>query len=325
MKQTANRLAVFALTLLVATTALAQAWKGMGRVQGVIVDQSGKAIKGAKVTLKSIKADGGPAPILTDDRGRWAALGLIGGPWNLDVDAEGYLPVSKSLEVSELSRMPPMKLALEAAPPPPPKQEEAPQADTIQVGGVEISPETAQALEAANGFMKSEKWKEAAAEYEKALAVLSTNTSLRFALSRAYYGAGEIDKAIAQLETVYAADTGNMTAATLLADMLLEDGRIDAGKKVLSAMPPGAMMDPNTIINLGIRFMNQNRPEDAHKYFNDAVSAAPDFAAAYYYRGIAALQLKKMSEAKADFKKIIAIAPDSSEAKDAKELLDQMK
>lgn len=326
MKKTANYLAAFGLTLLVAASASAQGWKGMGRLQGSIVDPSGKAIEGAKVVLKSTRANNtGPDPIVTDAKGRWAALGLMGGTWSLDVTAEGYLPLAKSIEVSEINRMPPMKLTLEAAPPPEPIKEEAPAVETVQVGGVEVSPEIAQALEAANGYMKEEKWKEAAVEYEKALAVLSTSTSLRFALSRAYYGAGDLDKAIEQLQTVYAADTGNMTAATLLADMLLEKGRVDEGKKVLAAMPPGAMLDPNTIINLGIRFMNNNLPQDAHKYFSDAVSAAPDMAAAYYYRGIASLQLKKMNEARADFKKVIAMAPDSSEAKDAKELLDQMK
>ena len=55
------------------------------------------------------------------------------------------------------------------------------------------------------------------------------------------------------------------------------------------------------------------------------LSAAPDLAAAYYYRAIASLQMKKMKDAKADLEKVVAMAPDSSEAKDAKELLDQMK
>ncbi len=313
------------LALCAALGASAQAWKGVARIQGVVVDAQGKAIKGAKVHLKSVRMDGaGPKPIVTDDRGKWAALGLASGKWNVDVEAEGFLPRATSVELSELTRIPPMKIELEAAPPPAPKEEPA-AVESIQVGGVEVTPEIAQALEAANGFMKEQKWKEAAAEYEKAVAVLSTNMSLKFALSRAYYGAGEIDKAINQLQAVYAADSGNMTAATLLTDMLLEKGRIDEAKKILAALPPGALSDPNTIINLGIRFMNQNKGEEALKYFNDAVGVAPDLAAAYYYRAVASLSLKKMADAKKDLNKVIEMAPDSPEAKDAKELLAQMK
>ncbi len=323
MVRTARFFAV-SLTVLLALGASAQAWKGVARIQGSIVDAAGKPVKGARVILKSVRDNAGPQAIITDDRGKWAALGLAGGNWNIDIEADGFLPKATSVQLSELSRLPPMKIELEAAPPPAPKEEAAP-AESIQVGGVEISPEIAAALEAANAFMKEQKWKEAAAEYEKAVAVLTTNTPLRFALSRAYYGAGEIPKAIEQLQVVHTADSGNVTAATLLGDMLLETAKVDEAKKVLATIPAGAISDVNTIINLGIRFTNQNLPEDAFRYFNDAVAVAPDVAAAYYYRGIANRQLKKMKEAKADLNKVVELAPDAPEAKDAKDLLAQMK
>ncbi|HUP63296.1 MAG TPA: tetratricopeptide repeat protein [Thermoanaerobaculia bacterium] len=300
----------------------------MGRLQGIVVDQNGNPIKGARVILTSTKAgDTGPDPVVTDAKGRWAAGGLIGGGWNLDIGADGFLIRKISANVSELQGLtPPMKIQLEPKPEEKPKpQEEEEAKQSIQVGGVEISPEIAEAIEKGNTYIREQKWKEAAAEYEKAIAVLSTNTQVKFALARAYHGAGELKKAIAQLRDVYGADSGNMTAATLLVDMLLEDGQLDEAKKILGAMPPGALSDPNTILNIGIRFINHNKPDEAYKYFNDAVSVAPDVAATYYYRAIAALQMKKMKEAKADLQKILQIAPDSSEAKDARELLAQMK
>lgn len=322
MVRTARFFAV-SLTVLLALGASAQAWKGMARIQGTIVDAAGKPIKGARVVLKSVRDNAGPAAIVTDARGHWAALGLTGGTWNVDIEADGFLAKATSVQLSELNRLPPMKIELEPAPPPAPKEE--PAAETIQVGGVEISPEIAQALESANTYMKAQQWKEAAAEYEKAIAVLSTNIPLRFALARAYHGSGAVPKAIEQLQVVYAADAGNVTAATLLSDMLLETARVDEAKKVLASIPPGAISDVDTIINIGIRFTNQNLPEDAFKYFNDAVALAPDVPAAYYYRGIANLQLKKMKESKADLQKVVELAPDGPEAKDAKDLLAQMK
>jgi tetratricopeptide (TPR) repeat protein len=327
-RKTLTYLSASLLALLVAATASAQAWRGTGRLQGVVTDPSGKPIAGAKVILVWQKAGntGGPNAITTNAKGKWAAGGLAGGPWNVDVEAPGFLTRQMSANISELERLQPeMKIVLEPKPEEKPQAAEQQQQEAIMVGGVEISPEIAQAIEAANNFMKEQKWAEAAVEYEKAVAVLSTNMQLKAALARAYYGAGEKKKAIANLTEVHAADTGNVIYATLLADMLLEDGQLDAGQKVLAALPPGALSDPNTIINLGIRFVNNNKPEEAHKYFSDAVAVAPDLAAAYYYRGIAALQLKKMKEAKADLQKVIEISPDSSEAKDAKDLLAQIK
>ena len=319
------RFFTLSLTIIAALGASAQAWKGVARIQGTVVDAQGKPVKGAQVKLTSVKDEGGPKPIVTDDKGKWAALGLSSGSWNVDVTADGFLPRATSVALSELTRLPPMKIELEAAPPPPPPKEETVVTESIQVGGVEISPEIAQAIEAANAFVKESKWKEAATEYEKAVAVLPANMPLKFALSRAYYGSGEIDKAIRQLQAVYAADSGNMTAATLLTDMLLEKGKVDEAKTILAAMPPGALSDPNTIINIGIRYMNLNKTDEAWKHFNDAVSVAPDLAAAYYYRAVAALSSKKMADARKDLNKVIEIDPNSAEAKDAKELLAQMK
>ena len=328
MKKAALFVSASLLALLVAATASAQGWRGVGRLQGVVVDQNNKPVKGAKVILKSPRADEtGPDPVLTDAKGRWASGGLIGGQWYIDVEAEGFLLRKTNANVSELERLaPPIRIQLEPKPVEEPKPaEEEPAKEAIMVGGVEISPEIAQAIEAGNNLLKEQKWKEAAVEYEKAVAVLKDNTALKFALARAYHGAGEIKKAIALMQEIYTADTGNMTAATLLVDMYLQDEQLEAAKKILADMPPGALSDPNTILNIGIRFINNNKPEEAYKYFNDAVAVASDMPAAYYYRAIAALQLKKMKEAKADLQKVVAMAPDSAEAKDAKDLLAQMK
>jgi tetratricopeptide (TPR) repeat protein len=325
LRKTAIHLSLALLVVLLATSMSAQAWRGVGRLQGIVSDQNGKPLKGAKVVVVSLKGDGGPEPISTDAKGRWAAGGLIGGAWNIDISAEGYLTRQLSANVSELGGLtPPMKVSLEPiqqTKPEPAVQER----EAIVVGGVEISAATAEAIEAANALMKAEKWEPAALEYEKALVELHDNKPIKFAIARAWYGAGQPKKAIAYLQEVYDADTGNVVAASLLADMLLEDGRIEDGEKVLADIPPGALTDPNTILNIGIRFVNNGRPESAYRWFNEAVGVAPDFAAAYYYRGIASLQLKKMAEAKADFQKVVAMAPGSSEADESKDLLAMIK
>jgi tetratricopeptide (TPR) repeat protein len=78
-------------------------------------------------------------------------------------------------------------------------------------------------------------------------------------------------------------------------------------------------------VNIGILFLNKNNPQEAAVNFSKAVDLDMTQPASFYYRGLANLQLKKMKEAKADFEKVISLAPDSVEAKDAKQLLDSMK
>lgn len=68
----------------------AQAWRGQGRAQGTVLDEERRPIAGSRVTLTLQDSGAGPAPMGTDERGRWSLLGLAAGRWNLVVAAEGY-------------------------------------------------------------------------------------------------------------------------------------------------------------------------------------------------------------------------------------------
>jgi predicted Zn-dependent protease len=192
-------------------------------------------------------------------------------------------------------------------------------------GEVATTPEVAAAIDAADNLMKAEQWPEAVAAYEKLLAQLPDSGSLKLSLGRAYYGAGELKKAIAQLSEVYKADSGNAVAAAQLASMLAEDGQIPQARKILEPLPADSLADPIEVINVGLIFMNKNVAKDAWWYFDKAVKTSPKSPAAYYYRALASLQLGKGDAGKADLNKVIEVAPDSDEAKDAKELLEELK
>ena len=153
MRKTFRAVGCSFVLLLMAFSVSAQVWRGVGRLHGVVVDQDGKPVKGAKVVLQSIKGSNtGPEPILTDAKGKWAAGGLIGGPWNIDVIAEGFITRQTSANVSELERLAPaVKITLEPKPVEKPAPAEA-EREAILVGGVEVTPEIAKALEDANAF-----------------------------------------------------------------------------------------------------------------------------------------------------------------------------
>jgi tetratricopeptide (TPR) repeat protein len=195
----------------------------------------------------------------------------------------------------------------------------------VKIGGVAVTPEIAAAVEGGNKLLVEGKFKEAVAEYEKAYPALSANMSLKVALARAYYGAGDHKKALVLLDEVHKSDPANVQYALLLAQVLLEEGDLDRGKAVIDALPAGAIGDPTVLVNVGILMMNKRQPAAARDYLSKAIAIDAARADAYYFRGLAAIQAGRAKDAKTDLEKAIELAPDSSEAKEARELLKQIK
>ncbi len=329
------------LVLLVAVEASAQV-----RVQGTVVDDKGKPVKGAKVILMSER--GGSLPALTTDgKGKWAALAPIGGPWNIDVEAAGFVTSKGSMELSEVQRTPPVKTVLQRAQVAQPEPEAEPSSQTIAstvppeaVAAVKRGEEyIARAMGQTTGFEanaadgtpqvkvtdKTQLYKMAVVEFESAQALLPENLQIKQALSRAYYGAGQIKEALSLLRQVHEADPSNTGVALLLVNLYLEDGNLEAGKALLEKLPVGTLTDPTAVINIGILFKNKNKPREAQDYFTRAVSIDPNRGESYYYRALTNVQLERIKDAKADFEKVIQLAPESTEAADAREMLKQFK
>lgn len=346
MRRLSFVLAVLVVTLMSTGAVFAQAWRGGGRISGVVTDSSGKPIKGAKVTLVSIRSGNtGPAPLTTDAKGKWSILGVMGGTWNIDVEAPGFIIKKGTVEVNEAAMNPPVKTMLEPEPVQAPQPEQAPAelANSVPPEAVDAVRKGESLMKQAEGQpvegevtmsmaptkptdeQKKEFYKQAIAEFEKAQALLPDNVQIKQALAQCYYKAGDVKQAAAMLQKVYDTDPTNVGVLLLLINVLLENGQLEQGKALLDKVPAGTMTDPTALINLGILFMNKSRLDDAWTYFDKAVTLDPNRGESYYYRGLASLQNKKMAEAKADFQKVVQLAPDSSEAGDAKELLKQMK
>jgi predicted Zn-dependent protease len=173
--------------------------------------------------------------------------------------------------------------------------------------------------------MAAEKYKEAIVELEKAIPALPDNMALKQVAAQAYYKAGELKKAIELLEVVTKSPESNNGVVLLLTNLYLENSQLDEAKARLAALPADAIVDPTVYMNIGILFLNKNNPTEAATYLTSAVNMDATRADLLYYRGLANLQMKKMKEAKADFEKVLALAPDSPEGRDAKQLIDSIK
>ena len=101
------------LVLGLADGASAQAASAMGTVK----DQAGKAIKGA--TVRAVNPDASPSQFAsaTDDKGRWAMIGLRSGTWRFIVEAPGYFTVETTVPV-RVAASPPLTFTLARDPGP---------------------------------------------------------------------------------------------------------------------------------------------------------------------------------------------------------------
>jgi len=304
------------LVLLAALPAAAQDWTGKGRIEGRVTDPDGKPIAGATIKVRIPNRPNDGPTTKTDAKGRWSVGGIRGGDWNVTIEAPGFMTGERSISVSEVQRMNPVEYKMGPAPKAAPEQ--------AQTSG--LPPEIVEAVKAGNEALAAKKWAEAAAAFEKVLPAAPDNVGLLLALARAYSGAGNNDKAIEMIRRVTDKDPSNWAAWMLMANMLLDRGKLDEGRAALEHVPPQAVTDPNIYINVGILFLNQKRTDEAEGYFTKAVDIAPGQFDGYYYRGLARITLGKNAEAKEDFLKVVALAPpDSSEVKEAHQLLEALK
>lgn len=96
-----------ALVLMLAAPAVeAQLWLGPAALEVRVEDHKGLPVAGAQLQLRytAIDPKDGPAPVLTDSRGRAAVGSLAEGTWQLEVSREGFMTYMADVAVREKGR-----------------------------------------------------------------------------------------------------------------------------------------------------------------------------------------------------------------------------
>jgi tetratricopeptide (TPR) repeat protein len=289
---------------------LAQEWRGMGRVAGKVVDESGQPLEG--VTIKAAlpsAGNGGPGELKTNKKGEWAIGGISRGNWSLDFAKQGYETKSVSVSISEASRIPPMTIELKKAAP-----------------VVDPNAEIKEQLTKAAGLMNAKQYAEARGIYEELSSKYPEVKQFRPLIARTYYGEGDKAKAIEHLRAASEADPDNVEVKLLLGNILVEQGQMEEGRRILESLDESKVSDPTIYVNVGIEMINKGRHAEAVTWFDKAIAQFPGQPDAYYYRGISYVSLGKPAEAKADLQKYLSIAPpDAPERATAEKLLESIK
>jgi len=303
-----HRALLVATALALAAPALAQDWKGLGRLEGRVLDPDGKPLADVVVKM-DLPARGGGTTLKTDKKGRWAIAGVASGKWDIDFSAPGYVVKKVSITLpTEETRLPPAEVKLErAAPTGPP-------------------PEVRQALEKGDEAFKAGRYAEARAEYEKLLALRpEVADTLNRQIAYTYSREENYAKAVEYLEKAIAADPSDVSLKLIAAQEALRGKMLDKGLALLKGVDDSSIKDPEVFFNVAALLLNAQKPEEAIVYLTKAVTADPAYVDGYFQRGLAYLGLQKTAEAKADFKKVIELAPTGAQAATAKKALEQLK
>ncbi|MFL6197531.1 MAG: tetratricopeptide repeat protein [Thermoanaerobaculia bacterium] len=308
------------LLLLAGLPAFAQSWAGRGRLQGEVKNEQGKPVEGAQIWFRHgtdpidpNNPGEGPKVVTTTKYGKWSILGLAQGEWRVLIVKEGYLQSEGQVKV------------LEGGAPPPPI------VTTLKVVPKEAQQaakgnEALEALERGNTLLTQEKYAEARAEYEKAIAQLepANHPPILRGIARTYYQEKQPDKAIEVLKQALALKPDDVESLRLIVNLLVATGKEPEAQQYMAKLPQGTTVDPATLLNIGIKYYNEGKMPEALAEFDRVVKENPTLPDAYYYRGLVYLASGKAAEAKADFQKLLELDPNHPNAKEAQEFLKSM-
>jgi tetratricopeptide (TPR) repeat protein len=337
MSRIVRSAALVALVLVCVSPVLAQDWAGHGRAQGIVKDPQGNPVAGARVTLRPgsgrVEADKpGPPPMKTDKNGRWSILGLSDGAWGVLIEAEGY--IASEGQITVISSGPPgapVVITLKAGTSAPPAGEakEPPKPSKTTLAN--------QSIVKGNELLNQQKYAEARAEYEKAIELIekpADKPQLLRAVASTYYKesteakskdekAQKVDLAVVELKKALEIQPDDPDTMQLMINLLVSIGR-DAEAQTYIAKMPAGKVDPDTMLNIGIKYYNAKQLDKALNEFTQVIAMNPSLPDPYYYRALVYLNLGKTPEAKADFKKLLEIDPNNKNAKEAREFLSSL-
>ena len=284
----------------------AQDWKGKGRVIGSVYDQDGKPLEGVKVKLVWAKSTSG-FEVMTDKDGKWTGAWLHSGTWNVDLEKIGYIPLKKSIEVSEASRNPELKITMQKA------------------QGFVITDELKQTLEKANQLFERKDYPAALDAYNAILAEFPDIYLLWKNVGNCYFAQDQYDKAEEAYSKILEKDANNVDAMLLIGNCYFNRNETDKALEWYGKIQFEKILDPAVLYNIGLNFFKTSKYEEALKYFKRSTEVQKDFEDSYYQMGVTQTSLQKNADAIATFEMFLKLFPNSEKAPQVQGFLDYLK
>jgi tetratricopeptide (TPR) repeat protein len=303
--------------LAVATPALAQS---TGMVKGVVTDDKGQPVDGAKVSIEMNGGTGRRYESKTNKKGEYIQIGLSGGSYKITAEKDklGSAPVTVSVRANATAQAD-LILGVASAAASKEAAEKNAQLKKVFEEGVALS--------------SAGKHDEAIAKFNEAIGVSASCYDCYNNIGYSYAQKKDWEKAEAAYKKSTEIKPDDATAHSGLATVYNAERKFDLaaeeGAKAtqlagsLSAGGGGGSADAQ--YNQGVILWNSGKIADAKKAFEGAVAANPNHAEAHYQLGMALVNEGNMAGASTEFETYLKLAPEGPNAATAKSLVAQLK
>jgi tetratricopeptide (TPR) repeat protein len=301
-------LIIAAMTIVLAVALVAQSVTGKGKLKGVVLDEkTGQPIEGVTIKLFSMKGQAYflPSP-KTDGEGKWKALFLRGGAWNIDFDKAGYETKKISTLVNDLPGAKQVDIEIKMT----------------KIEGIVLTTDIVADLDKGNLLFVDKKYTEAMQAYEK---ILNENPDVFIIyknIGNCFFAMENYDKAIENYLKVLEKQPKSAEVMTLIGNSYVNAKNVAKAMEWYQKIPFEEIKDTDTLYNIGVSLINNNKNDLALEYFKRAVELDPEFADGFYQLGMTYTALNQIPEALEALKKFMELAPDSPNFATAKAIVD---
>ncbi|MGQ9470692.1 MAG: tetratricopeptide repeat protein [Candidatus Aminicenantales bacterium] len=292
-----------------------QAGRGKARVQGQVLDEKGKPVPSAKVVLELLTRDHVVRETTAGKNGEWALIGLGSGNWKVTVSAEGFIPTTTTILVSQIERNPKVVLTLK-------RPEVSPDAVITDEASLAY-------LEEATKLYNEKNYDEALVILERFLEQNPKAYQVQVLMGDCYREKGDLDRALefysravegAKMDEKMGKEV-TVKSQAAIGDIYLRKGDIDKAQAFFKQSIDASPENETLAYNVGeIYFSNQKLDEAIH-YFTLATQIKPPWAPPYYKLGLIYLNRAEFDKAREAFKKFLDLEPEGEQAVQAKNIL----
>jgi tetratricopeptide (TPR) repeat protein len=313
------RRAVCALVAAFALAAPAVA-QSTGMVKGLVRDDKGQPIDGAKITIEFVEGVNRKQETKTNKKGEFVQIGLQSGAYKITAEKEGIGSQQFDARV-RIGQATEVNFVLSGKNAPPSKEDLA--------KGAELKKTFEEGVVASR-----------AANYDEAIAKFTHGAELSTTCADCYYNIGyaysqkkEYDKAEAAYKKAIEIKADYAEAYNGLANIYNAQRKFDeaaaASTKAAelggSAAAAGAGGNVNAMYNQGVILWNAGKIPEAKKQFEAVLKADPNHAESHYQLGMALVNEGNLAAAATEFETYLKLAPDGPNSATAKALVAQLK
>lgn len=302
-------LCAVALLVALAVPAAAQ----VGRVGGIVKDESGQPLKGATITAENTNI-GQSFTATTDDKGRFSMIGLRAGQWRFIAQAPGFAPEAGEMPVRMGAPNPPVTFVLK----------KSGVANFGALGGI-ASKDLQAELAAADVFFKQSRWDDAIAAYKTIMGRSPTLGVINLQIAAAYRNKKDYASALTAYNALLADDPGNEKANIGIAMTHLDRGDQKAAHDALLKVAQGPDAGREIYYNLAEVTLSRNENDDAMRWYEKAAQADPAWGKPLYKLGLGAIKKGDAAAATKLMNQVIDVDPISPEAALARTSLESLK